>query len=80
MSASAKALLLMVLFWIGYFLLIYVSLTFVYFKLTGAPPQDARERAPWDARARRIKRVLVTIAVALVVLPLALPVLIRWWS
>lgn len=75
---TGKTLLLLVLFWTGYFLVIYVGLTWTYFKLTGAPPKDARARAPWEARAQRIKRVLIAIAVALVVLPLALPIALKW--
>ncbi len=76
MASSGGVLIGLVVFWVVYFSLIYVGLSWFYFRLTGVRSKGADGTA-WDRRALRLKRALLAAATALVLLPLLLPLLAR---
>jgi hypothetical protein len=75
--SSLKLFFFMMLFWVVYFLLLYFGLGWVYFKWIGPEPKGDRDRQVWEGRARTAKRVLLTLAGLLVLIPLLLPLFLK---
>jgi hypothetical protein len=77
-------LLLAILFWVVYFFIIFFICYWLYQRLSGpepkphAPPVIIRDKAIpareiWERRAKRLQRLFIIVAMALMVLPLFLP-------
>jgi hypothetical protein len=86
--APLPSLFLLILFWVGYFTVVAVICHLLYMKLRGEPPRspnltvmiDGRSvpaQAAWEARDKQLQRLFIAIAIALVLLPLFLPWLLR---
>lgn len=74
--------------WVGYLLLVYFSVDFLYYKIRGVPPTNPRllvlhkgAQVPalkvWEERNQHLRKFFVTLGVTLVLLPLVLPILAR---
>ena len=76
--SSGKILILLLLFWVVYFLVVFFSLTWLYFKLIGPEPKTPAAKRPWEQRAQFLKRLIIGIGVGFMLVPLLLPLVARW--
>jgi hypothetical protein len=83
-----KQLGLATLVWIIYFLAVFLICNFIYIRLRGGPPRvpDApvivggrptTSLAVWQERDRRLRRLMIVIGVALMLLPLVMPLALK---
>ncbi len=86
--SEGKQLIYAMAGWVGYFLLVYFSCHFLYFKMRGKPPQNPKtlvlhkgSHVPalevWNDHERRLRRAFIIVGVTLVFLPLVFPILAR---
>lgn len=83
-----KQLGLAVFVWVLYFLIVFLVCNLVYLKLRGQPPRNpdasviVRGRPTpamtvWQERDKRLRRLFIAIGVALMLLPLLLPLALK---
>lgn len=87
-SSIGKQLGLATFGWILYFLIIFFICNFTYIKLRGKPPKTpnapvlvngrtATALTVWQEKDQRLRRLFIAIAIALMLLPLLLPVVLK---
>ena len=85
---TPSMLILSIFFWVIYFVIVVLICHTLYTKLRGKPPKSSNltvmvDGQPvsalrrWEERDRQLQRLFVAIAIALVLLPLFLPWLLR---
>jgi hypothetical protein len=85
---SIPSLMLAIFFWVGYFTVVAFICHIIYMKLRGTPPASPNltvtvngkpmsALTAWEARDQRLQRLILAIAIALALLPLVLPWMLR---
>jgi hypothetical protein len=85
---TPTALILSMIFWIVYFTIVVVICHTLYVKSRGEPPRSPNltvmingtsvsALTQWEERDKRLQRIFLAVAIALVLFPLFLPWLLR---
>ncbi len=85
---SIPSLMLAIFFWVGYFTVVAFICHTIYMKLRGTPPaspnltvtvngKQISALTAWEAQDQRLQRLILAVAIALALLPLVLPWMLR---
>ncbi len=89
-TSIGKQLGLAIFVWILYFLIVFLACSFIYIKRRGQPPKNpdapviirgrpSSALTVWQEKDKRLRRLFIAIGAVLMLLPLLLPLALKWF-